>query len=910
MQLRSPHFVFFPANERPETSSYMKKTFLLSFLFLFSVMSAQSPAGSIADPVKKIYITQKIPSGTIEFDGRLDEAIWQTVEAGTGFTQFTPKDQAPPSFQTEFRILYDDKYIYVGFRALDASPDSIDNRMGRRDEFPGDWMEINFDSYHDLRTAFSFTISSSGVRGDEYVSDNGNYWDITFNPIWDAKTHIDGSGWTAEAKIPFSQLRYNGDEEQIWGFQVNRIVFRNNERSSYQPMPQNGTGYVSRMAELHGLKDLPRNKGVEIAPYVVAQTEHFEKEEGNPFADGSRQKLNAGLDGKFSVTRDLILDYTLNPDFGQVEADPGAVRLDGYQVFFSERRPFFLESRNLFDYTITGSAVGLDFDSDLLFYSRRIGGAPHGRANLEQGEYAQTPQATAILGAAKFSGKTKNGWSIGLLESVTRREYAQIDLSGERRKELVEPLTSYFAGRLMKDYDQGNTIFGAVFTSVNREQGLDWLHRGAYSGGLDFQRFWKNRWYQASGKLLFSRVEGTPEAILQTQQSFERYFQRPGAPHVEVDSARTSLGGTSGTFRFSKFGGKMDKRGGIIKFEVGNTWRSPGFEVNDLGFMQAADEINLYGWAGYHIQRQHSVFRSLRFNYAQWHKWDFGGRYLFELYIANFNAQFLKNWNLGGGLNLNTYDVSNNALRGGSPLRRPTGLGGWLYYGSDTRKKFSYWTELNFFQAFGGVVENRNVSVGFDYQVLDALRLSLYPSYSYQWRKRDQYVATVNFGDEERTIVSEVDQRSMALTARLTWNLTPTLTVQYYGQPFIFRALYDHFAYVAKPLDRDYDTRFHTYGEQEISLKDGQFSIDETGDGEEDYAFSLPDFNFVQFRSNLVVRWEYVPGSELFLVWSQGALPNAYGDLDTPLPGSLFGNLFDSRPTNILLVKATYRFLR
>ncbi|MBK9335980.1 MAG: hypothetical protein IPM98_05125 [Lewinellaceae bacterium] len=188
--------------------------------------------------------------------------------------------------------------------------------------------------------------------------------------------------------------------------------------------------------------------------------------------------------------------------------------------------------------------------------------------------------------------------------------------------------------------------------------------------------------------------------------------------------------------------------------------------------------------------------------------------------------------------------------------------------------------------------------------------VSAFPGYSHAWRKQDQFVATVNFGAEKRTIVSEINQKSFSLTGRLTYNLTPNLTVQYYGQPFIFRALYDHYGIVTDPLAQQYDARFHRFTDQEITAGAGSFSVDENGDGAADYTFSKPDFNFIQFRSNLVVRWEYIPGSELFLVWSQGATPNAFQELDTPILRSLFDNVFDARPTNILLVKATYRFLK
>lgn len=569
-----------------------------------------------------------------------------------------------------------------------------------------------------------------------------------------------------------------------------------------------------------------------------------------------------------------------------------------------------MESRNLFDYGLTNSAGGWDFDSDLLFYSRRIGGRPHDYPSLQDNEHADVPQATSILAAAKFSGKTKKGWSVGILESVTRRENATIDRAGDRRKSLVEPRTNYFVGRLMKDFDEGNTIVGAVLTGVNREKGIDWLHSNAYSGGLDFQHFWKNRWYRVAGNLLASRVEGSAAAILETQRSFEHLFQRTNAKHLEIDPTRTSLTGTSGNLKFSKFGGKADKRGGIFKFEVGGTWRSPEFEVNDIGFMQAADEINHWAWASYNIQQSFSVFRSFRINYNHWEKWDFGGQHLFALFNANAHAVFRKNWNLGAGFNYNPHDISNNALRGGSSLRRPPGWGTWQYFGSDQRKKVTFEANTNFFKAKDGVVKGTNLSGGIGWQAMDRLNFGVYPGYGQSRRKQDQFVDEAEFGGEQRTIVSQVNQKNFSVTARMTLNLSPDLTIQYYGQPFIFRAKYQNFGRVTSPLAKKYDDRFHVFSNQEISDTTDGFAIDEDGDGATDYEFDKPDFNFVQFRSNLVLRWEYIPGSEFFVVWSQGATPNAGNDLDSPLVESLFGNVFESKATNIFLVKATYRFLR
>lgn len=879
----------------------------LSVLLLCSVkISAQVAQAEI---VKRQYTTQFTDGASMELDGIPDESLWDQVEWGGDFIQYQPSEGLAPSQQTQFKILYDEKFLLIAYRCFDTAPDSLVKRMSRRDEFPGDWVEINIDSYHDLRSAFSFTLSVSGVKGDEFISNNGNNWDSNWNPIWYARTHVDTLGWTAEVKIPFSQLRYGNQEAPVWGFQVQRLMFRKAERSYWQYIPQNAGGWVSGFGELLGLRNLTTRKQVELAPYLVAQTERFEKEEGNPFADGSRNRLNTGIDGKLAVTSDLILDFTINPDFGQVEADPGAVRLDGYEIFFEERRPFFIESRNLFDYRLTGSEAGGDYDSDLLFYSRRIGGAPHSRAHLQDGEYADHPQQTSILGAAKFSGKTKNGWSIGLLESVTQRESATIDRNGERRKEMVEPLTNYTVGRLLKDFDGGNTIIGGIFTAVNREHDLDLLHRNAYSAGIDFQQFWKNRWWYVKASALFSRVEGSPETILATQTGFVHLFQRENADHLSVDSTRTALSGNGGTFKIGKIGGTPDKKGGVFKFESGITWRSPELELNDIGFLLSADEINHFTWAGYQIQKPFSVFRTWRINYNHWARWDFGGQFLYSAFNTNSWAWFKNNWNAGAGLTWNPNEISNNALRGGSSLRKPPGMGGFANFETDNRKKVSFFANVNYARGFGNTVKYENYSFGVNVQPLDALKFGFYPGYSYSWRRQDQFVTQLNYEGQRRTIVSEVDQRSLSLTARVNYNLTPNLTVQYYAQPFIFRALYNNYGYVTNPLGQEYDGRFHRYAAQEIQEMPGGFAVDEDRNGVRDYSFEVPDFNFVQFRSNLVVRWEYVPGSEIYVVWSQGNTPDAYSDLDTALPRSLFDNVFNTRPQNIFLVKFTYRFL-
>ncbi|MFC0774713.1 DUF5916 domain-containing protein [Terrimonas alba] len=880
---------------------------LIATCLLFLVANSNPGDSTIA---KKKYFTKRL-NAEINLDGIPDEAAWNAVEWGGDFIQWQPNEGKAPSQPTSFKILYDDKFLYVGYRCHDLAPDSIIGRMSRRDEFPGDWVEINIDSYHDLRTAFSFTLSVSGVRGDEFVSNNGNNWDVSWNPIWYGKTHVDDKGWTAEVKIPFSQLRYGNEPEKIWGFQVTRRIFRKEERSTWQYIPQNAGVWVSAFGELHGLNNIPMHRQVEIAPYVIAQADKYKKEAGNPFAKGFDTKLAGGLDGKFAVTNDLILDFTINPDFGQVEADPSQVRIDGFQNFFQERRPFFVESRNIFDYQLTGSEAGGDYDADLLFYSRRIGSSPHGYPNLNTGEYAKTPFNTTILGAAKFSGKTKNGLSIGILESITERELATIDKNGSRRREMIEPLTNYFVTRIQKDYKGGNTIIGGIITGVNREKGLsDQLHRSAYSGGLDFLRYWKNRTWYIRGNIVFSHVTGTKEAILNTQTSFEHLFQRPGASEVSVDSNRTSLSGMGGTIRFGKIGGRSGKLGQVFKFETGATFRSPGLELNDIGFMYSANEINHFTWAGFHFQKPFSIFRNARLNYNHWSRWDYGGQFLYQAFNFNSHATFKNNWQSGTGFTWNPYEVLNNALRGASSIRRPPGIGHNVYLTTDYRKKV--YVNLNSFNAWGfpKTVRSNNASIGIYVQPANAFKFSISADYSYYWRRQDQFVTNITFNNSTRTIVSQVKQKTLRFTARLNYNITPDLTLQYYGQPYITRPLYDRFAFVTDHLAKHYDDRFHVFTASEIKTDNGSYLVDENRDGATDYSFDKPDFNFVQFRSNLVARWEYKPGSELYLVWSQSNTPDAYAELDTPIFRSLFDNAFAEQGRNIFLIKWTYRFLR
>ncbi len=868
------------------------KHYFLALLFSTFILHSQENTPTIP---KRTYTTKAVTvSPTI--DGLLNEDSWNAVEWATDFIEQRPDENTPPSYQTRFKIVYDDKFLYIGIRAFDAEPDKIERRLSRRDGFAGDWVEVNIDSYNDDRTGFSFTLTAAGVKGDEFISNNGNNWDGSWNPIWYTATNIDEKGWTAEIKIPFSQLKFGESPEQTWGLQVQRRFFRNEERSVWQRIPQDAPGWVSEFGILRGLVNIQPQKQLEIQPFLVGQFDSYPQETGNPFRDGSDFKINGGLDAKIGITNDLTLDLTVNPDFGQVEADPGAIALDGFQIFFREQRPFFVENKNIFDFRFANG-------QDNVFYSRRIGRSPHGSPTLAAGEYADIPVNTTILGAAKFSGKTKSGWSIGVLESVTANEYAKIDNNGTRRKEIVEPLTNYFVARAQKDFNDRNTYVGGIFTATNRnlDGNFNYLHKAAYTGGLDFRHNWKNRNYFIQGNLVTSYVTGSPEAIEATQRSITHLFQREDAGHVSVDPTRTSLTGSGGRLEGGKAGG------GNWRYGAGVMWRSPELELNDIGFLRQADEIRQFANVRYLWQKPTKTYRRASLRFFQSTTYDFDGNHNRTNYEINGDINWDNNWWTEAGFGHKPRIFINTFLRGGPRWRYSDENFHFLFFGSDQRKKFNF--TLGY---VGNQVQQDNFSfsryvVRMNYQPLNALSLSLSTEFEKNPNKT-QYVTQVGFGNITRYILGNIDQQTWSTTLRLNYSINPNLSIQYYGQPFISRGRYTDFNFVNNAAAEDLNDRVTLFNANQISFGNNVYSIDEDLDTVTDYSFSNPDFSFVQFRSNLVMRWEYIPGSEIFFVWSQGV--TGLGDPKNTLGDALRNQILRQKKENTFLIKMTYRFVK
>jgi hypothetical protein len=875
----------------------MKRTLLF---ILWGVVcagfAAQQPPAE-----KKVYHTKHINPHAPQLDGKLDDPVWEKLEWAGDFTQRDPDDGKPPSQPTNFKITYDDKNLYIAIRAHDGEPDKIVRRVTRRDQFDGDWVEVNIDSYFDHRTGFSFTINAAGVKGDEAISNDGNNWDANWNPVWDAAVAIDDGGWNAEMRIPFSQLRFGEKEEHVWGIQVQRRLFRKQERSVWQYIPQNTPGWVSYFGELRGLQGIRAPRRVELLPYGVSSLRHNEPETGNPFATGQATEFSGGLDAKLGVTSDLTMDLTVNPDFGQVEADPSQVNLTAFETFFSEKRPFFIEGKDILEYRL--AAGDGPFSNDQLFYSRRIGREPRGEPELNDTEFADVPAQTSIMGAAKLTGKTKSGISIGILDAVTDEEEAKIDNSGARRTEIVEPRTNYFVSRAQKDFNGGASGFGGMFTATHRNLSdapqLNYLPHSAYSGGLDFRHQWHKRTYYFNAMGVFSHVRGSTDAIYDLQTASQRYYQRPDADYLTLDPGRTTLSGHGGNLSVGRGGNSR------LRIDLSTTWRSPGLELNDVGFLRQADRVMQSVWAGYRMTNPFSIFRRLNINLNQWWGWNFGGETVFKGGNINGGGQLKNYWYFWLGVGREGDDLATTALRGGPALMLPARWNQWYEIFTDDRKNLSAGIfGFNSWKDEGGTRFNE-VGGNLTYKPVNALSLRINPFYNVNHDDL-QYVETLDRAGEPRYVMGRLHQKTLGITFRLDYSVTPDLSLQYYGQPFISAGQYAQFKRITSPRADRYSDRFHTFTSEIQAAVDGEgdpiYQVDEDLDGATDYSFSNPDFNFQQFRSNFVLRWEYSPGSTVYLVWSQDRTGGeATGEFSARNDFKhLFNNIY---PDNVFLIK-------
>jgi len=831
----------------------------------------------------------------IVVDGRLDEPGWDAAPKQTGFTQRFPKDGASPSVETRFAILYDDQAMFVGVWADDPHPELIRALLTRRDvDAPADAVTVEVDSYHDRRTAYVFQLNAAGVQRDMLRFDDTSQ-DDTWDAVWTGDVTTTASGWTAEYRIPLSQLRYAHSEAQEWGLQVTRVIGRTGEQDAWSPWPRSAPQVVSKFGIVDGIDHLKPAARLELLPYISGGVDRTPVEDGDPLNKAMGWRRNIGLDVKYGLGPAFTVSATLNPDFGQVEADPSKVNLSGNELFFAEKRTFFLEGSELFKLQIGNNDNG----AEGAFYSRRIGAAP--ATPDTDYDYIKAPQTTTIYGAAKLTGKTASGWSVGLLDAVTGQESAELSSEGVTTTPVVAALTNYAIARVKRDLREGMTSIGVSATAVNRDlhgTGLEAIERDqAYTGGVQLQHRWADNAWTANVNVMGSWVHGSEDAIAATHQNARHYFQRPDATNVHLDPTRTSLSGLAAKWMVGQLGDTKHWR-----FGFGGDLRTPGLELNDAGFQQSSDRLTPFLLAAYHedAPSEHVLNWGISADVFTTHTLE--PRLIDSGFEYSGNLQLTNYWQLAAGGFLDNSKFSTTALRGGRSLRLDRGAGNWVNVNTDTRKPVWFSVNVNGSHNFtSGAVEGE-IDLGATIQARSNLDVFVGPSLY----KRDdpmQYVDEVpDTEGRSHFVFARIHQTDASMTLRVNWTFSTHLALQAYAQPYISSGRYDELKDVDNPGGRVYANRFQALERGDYQLVDGTYRVMRALTA---YRFDQPDFNFRQLRSTVVLRWEYRPGSTVFAIWSHGRTSDTLDDGRFRI-GRDLTDLATAASENIVMVKANY----
>ncbi len=804
----------------------------------------------------------------IVVDGKLSEPVWDQAPAINEFVQREPAEGSAPSQPTDARIVYDATSLYVGVRARDTEPHRIVGMLTRRDQrSPSDWIKVVVDSYFDRRSAYEFAVNPVGVKLDRYYFNDGDS-DDSWDAVWDVEVARESDGWTAEFRIPFSQLRFRNTDGGPVGFAVIREVGRLAETSSWPLLSRNANGFVSQFAEVRGLRIGGSPKKLELLPYTVASLS-LDPASSDPLVERTDPAGSLGLDLKYALQPGLTLTTTVNPDFGQVEADPAVVNLDAFETFFQERRPFFVEGSGTFQFSVDcndGACTGL-------FYSRRIGRAPQGSPSLDDDEYSDAPAAATIIGAAKLTGRVGK-FSVGALSAVTAAEDATIASGLSRRLAAVEPMSGYSVVRARREFANQSNI-GFMVTSTNRQlvDGLRFLPEDAYTGGMDYDIRFSPR-FNLSGFWAGSRVAGSTEAITRLQRNNVHSYQRPDAEHVELDEAATALSGQAGSISFGKIAGEK------TRFNAHYGFKSPGFDMNDVGFQRRADERYLGHWFQKRDMVPGRFTRTFVWNLNQYAGWNFDGDRLWS--GGNINMHWTwKNYATSGfGVNYNGAPFRDRMTRGGPGVLGNNSVAAWYYVGSDSRRSLSV-NYSGYSQGDGEGTTRHDISPYLTWRPTSATSISTGFRYNInnddaQWVKNEK-----TDGQPTRYVFARLRQRTSAFTFRVNYTLTPDLSIQSYAEPFVSAGTYSNYKELINGRAAAYADRYAPYA----------------------YSGNA-DFNIRSFRTTNVLRWEYRPGSSLFVVWQQGR--SGQGDAGDFRFGRDFGGAFSAPAHNVFLVKLSY----
>jgi hypothetical protein len=833
----------------------------------------------------------RIKGATPRLDGRLDDAVWSTASWNSDFTQREPTEGAKATARTEVAFLYDDAALYIGARMQKGGDAPVRALVTRRDnQGSSDQIVVSLDSYHDRRTAYSFGVTAAGVRIDYFHSSDDQYnRDYSFDPVWEAQTEIVPSGWTAELRIPFTQLRFNAGEVQVWGVNLTRSIPALNEEDYLVLVRRNETGWSSRFAELRGVESIAPSRRVELIPYVASSAQLLGNvDPADPFSKKRSSEVRVGGDVKVGLGPNLTLNATINPDFGQVEADPAQVNLSGFETVFPERRPFFVEGSQL-----------LRANNLSLFVSRRIGQGPRYSPSAD---YVEPILNTTIKGAAKVTGRLPSGLSVGVLGALTGSETARTfsTSTGQFADAVVEPLTSFGVARLQQEFGKAKSTVAVMLTNVNRriDDGSPIaaiLPRNAMTGAFEWNLRFKNGEYVASGAIAFSHLSGDSAAILRIQRAPAHYFGRPDAPYLKISSSRETLTGTDTNIGFSKNAGRF-------LWQIGAYGEAPGLDINDAGRIGAADDRGINFGARYRQTVPRKNFRSWDVGLYQYDEWDYGG-VLQGMTAQLISNQVLRNfWQTSVNLSYTAPAIEDNLTRGGPLMGFVSQWYGGASLSTSPAKKTRWSINPNGgWDANGGWTQAINAGVSF--RPGNRIELSVNPGYGH-WVNSRQYLTTLNGGTAatfgKRYVFSYIERSELSAQLRLNYSLGPDLTLETYAEPFASTGRY----YRTGELPRARSYGLREYGTDGTTLtRFGADSIVVT-DGAARFQVPVADFNVLSFRSNVVMRWEWRPGSTAYLVWQQNR-----GDSRTSgalvRPSSLYDAL-TANGDNVFAIKLNY----
>ena len=842
----------------------------------------------------------------VRLDGVLDEAVWDR-EAFREFLQRDPNQGSAPSESTEVWIAYDDAALYVAARIHDSQPESINVRLGRRDDYiDTDYFTVFIDGYHDRQSGNYFTVSAAGVQYDG-VMYNDDWDDSDWDGVWESETRVNGEGWFTEIRIPYSQLRFYDAEELVWGINFRRDIARKNERSYLVYTPRQESGFVSRFGDLVGLEDIHPPQRLSVLPYAITKAEYIPSPPGNPFHSGSRYSPGLGADLQAGFGSNLTLNATINPDFGQVEVDPAVINLSDVESFFQEKRPFFVEGSNTFQFGQGGSNSfwGFNWSSPNIFYSRRIGRNPQGQ--LPSNDFADPPSGTHILGAGKLTGKLDDVTNFGMVHAVTQREFTRIQAGGVRSDVEVEPLTYYGVMRAQRTFEDRRYGLGVISTYAHRyfdDMALsNQINKDALVSGIDGWLFLDtSKTYVVTAWMSGSLVSGTQARMTALQRSSSHYFQRPDAEHIEVNSSATSLSGYA--MRWT-----LNRQKGPITLNAAFGVISPGYEINDMGFLFRTDYINGHVATGYVWTEPNSVYRDLGLRTSLFGSGDFAGNTTWKGWWNNGFVTWANYWFTEFGATYNPPTINNRKTRGGPLGVNPEGVEVFGGMGTDSRKAVV--GQLFFFNYNGGGGRDWSFDPSVEFKPTPGLSISVGPSYSESisgsmWvGSYDDPTASETYG--RRYVVSNFHQKTLSANIRMNWIFTPRLSLQLFLQPLISSGEYSTFKYMNRPKEYAY-TYFGSNGSsvaEKDTLGNIRYTVDGDGAGPAPaYMFSNPDFNSRSIRGNAVLRWEYRPGSTFYFVWTQSRSdfePNGSFQFRRSI-----NRLSSVKPDNIFLIKFSY----